>query len=95
MPLGKFLHPLLALVAGQSGAARVAFARTQSAAAQAQGQAAQGDLAARVAEIERKFEEQRKEHNVPGASLVVVKGDRVVVLKGAGARDAARGGRSV
>jgi CubicO group peptidase (beta-lactamase class C family) len=91
MPLGKFLHLFLALalVAGQSGVAPVALA--QSAAAGGQSQPAQTDAAARVAEIERKFEEQRKEYNVPGASLVVVKDDRVVLLKGAGARDAARG----
>ena len=90
MPLGKFLHLLLALALLPGQLATTSVARAQSPPARAPSQAAPGDTAARVAEIERKFEEQRKEHNVPGASLVVVRDDRVVLLKGAGHRDAAR-----
>jgi len=48
------------------------------------------DLAARLAAIEKIAEEKRVELGVPGASLVIVKDDKVVLMKGFGLRDVER-----
>ena len=45
------------------------------------------DLAARLAAIEKAIEEKRKELGIPGASLVIVKDDKVLYLKGLGVKD--------
>jgi CubicO group peptidase (beta-lactamase class C family) len=45
------------------------------------------DLSAKLAAIEKAVEEKRLSLNVPGAALVIVKDDRVVLLKGFGLRD--------
>jgi CubicO group peptidase (beta-lactamase class C family) len=45
------------------------------------------DLAARLASIEKAVEDSRKESHVPGLSLVVVKDDKVIYVKGFGLKD--------
>lgn len=45
------------------------------------------DLSARLAEIENAVEAERQSSNVPGAALVIVKDDRVILLKGFGSRN--------
>ncbi|HEX8707233.1 MAG TPA: serine hydrolase [Pyrinomonadaceae bacterium] len=49
------------------------------------------DLAARLAAIEKALEEKRREYHIPGMSLVIVKDDKVIYMKGFGVRDVARG----
>jgi CubicO group peptidase (beta-lactamase class C family) len=92
MSLRRFLHPALAVaLLSQSLAAPPALAQETAPAAQTQTQsAAPDDRAARVAAIEKAFEDKRKETGVPGASLVVVEGDKVILIKGSGFRDAAK-----
>ncbi len=48
------------------------------------------DLAARLAAIEKAIEDKRKELGVPGLSLVIVKDDKVIYLKGLGLKDIER-----
>ncbi len=45
------------------------------------------DLAARLAIIEQKVEARRRELGIPGMSLVIVKDDRIIFMKGFGAKD--------
>ena len=45
------------------------------------------NLSAKLAIIEKSIEEKRRSLNVPGAAIVIVKDDRVVLLKGFGLRD--------
>ncbi|HJQ27542.1 MAG TPA: serine hydrolase [Blastocatellia bacterium] len=45
------------------------------------------DFAARLAAVEKAVEEKRKETNVPGLSLAIVKDDQVVFAKGFGLKD--------
>ena len=45
------------------------------------------DLDARLAAIEKAVEEKRQEFGIPGLSLVIVKDDRVVYMKGLGYKD--------
>jgi hypothetical protein len=40
------------------------------------------DLSARLTAIEKAVEAERQNSNIPGAALVIVKDDRVVLLKG-------------
>jgi CubicO group peptidase (beta-lactamase class C family) len=49
-----------------------------------------GDLAAKLAAIEKAVDARRRRLHVPGASLVIVKDDRVIYLKGLGFRDMER-----
>src|SRR5215208_2952013 len=62
-----------------------------------QGTAAKGRLAdgagmqERLGAIERSVEEMQKELEIPGLSLVIVKDDQVIYLKGFGLRDVERG----
>jgi CubicO group peptidase (beta-lactamase class C family) len=90
MPRKRFLHISFAILFVASSLC-APFAHAQSPQTQTQQPAArQDDAAARVAAIEKAFDEKRKEAGVPGASLVVVVGDHVIVLKGSGVRDAAK-----
>jgi CubicO group peptidase (beta-lactamase class C family) len=50
----------------------------------------QSDLAARLEAMEKTIEEKRKAAGVPGISIVVVKDDRVIYIKGLGLRDVER-----
>lgn len=56
-------------------------------AAQAGSTAATDDLSAKLAAIEKAVDSRRRRMHVPGASLVIVKDDRVIYLKGLGFRD--------
>jgi CubicO group peptidase (beta-lactamase class C family) len=49
--------------------------------------AATPDLAARLAAVEKAVEEKRQQLGIPGLSLVIVKDDRVVYMKGLGHKD--------
>ncbi|MET0622651.1 MAG: serine hydrolase [Pyrinomonadaceae bacterium] len=49
--------------------------------------AATADLAARLAAVEKAVEEQRQKLGIPGLSLVIVKDDRVIYMKGLGHKD--------
>ncbi len=50
----------------------------------------QTDLAAKLEAMEKTIEEKRKAAGVPGLSLVIVKDDRVIYMKGLGLRDVER-----
>ena len=45
------------------------------------------DLKTRLATIERVVEERRGEFKIPGAALAIVKGDKILFLKGLGCGD--------
>ena len=45
------------------------------------------DYSAPLAAIEKEIENKRKEYGIPGASLVIVKDDKVIYLKGLGVKD--------
>src|SRR5689334_23171727 len=45
------------------------------------------DYSAPLAAIEKAIDEKRKEFGIPGASLVIVKDDKVIYLKGLGVKD--------
>lgn len=49
-----------------------------------------GDLAAKLDAVERAVDARREELHIPGASLVIVKDDRIIYLKGLGLRDVER-----
>jgi CubicO group peptidase (beta-lactamase class C family) len=49
--------------------------------------AAPSDLAARLAAVEKAVEEKRRQLGIPGLSLVIVKDDRVIYMKGLGHKD--------
>jgi CubicO group peptidase (beta-lactamase class C family) len=69
------------LVASAAPAALGRQAATQSGAASAP------SLEARLAAIEKAIDEKRIEYGIPGASLVIVKDDAVVFMKGLGVKD--------
>ncbi len=45
------------------------------------------DLAAKLLAIEKAIDDKRKEFGIPGASLVIVKDDKVIYMKGLGLKD--------
>jgi CubicO group peptidase (beta-lactamase class C family) len=45
------------------------------------------DLAAQLAAVEKMVDDKRRELGIPGASLVIVKDDKVIYLKGLGVKD--------
>jgi CubicO group peptidase (beta-lactamase class C family) len=55
--------------------------------AQAQATQAPSELDAKLAAIEKTIEEGRQKRGIPGLSLVIVKDDRVIYMKGLGYRD--------
>jgi CubicO group peptidase (beta-lactamase class C family) len=96
MSLKRFLHLSLAAAMLAPGIDLPrAYSQTMqpsNVAPQAQATAAtQDDFASRVAAVEKAFDEARAAAGVPGASLVVVRGGQVIILKGSGMRDAAKG----
>jgi CubicO group peptidase (beta-lactamase class C family) len=54
---------------------------------QAAAPSAPADLAARLAAVEKAVEERRQQLGIPGLSLVIVKDDRVIYMKGLGHKD--------
>ncbi len=81
--LNLALTAALLLSAIQSAAPR---ARAQNA-AQAQTTQSPSELEAKLAAIEKAIEEGRQKRGIPGLSLVIVKDDKVVYMKGLGYRD--------
>ena len=68
----------------------VSLAQTQAQATAAKAvPAASSYLSARLAAIEKALDEKRKEYHIPGVSLVIVKDDRVIYMKGLGLKDVA------
>src|SRR3982074_2360772 len=49
--------------------------------------AAATDIGASLAAIEKAIDDKRKDLGIPGASLVIVKDDKVIYLKGLGVKD--------
>jgi CubicO group peptidase (beta-lactamase class C family) len=86
----RSLAALLALVVASSSVnwslAAPVFAARQASAAQLQA----SDFSARLAALEKELEAKRQELGVPGLSLVVVKDDQVVLMKGYGVKDVER-----
>jgi CubicO group peptidase (beta-lactamase class C family) len=80
-PLNLALAAALTLSALQASAPR-AYAQTG-----AQAEQAPAGLEAKLAAIEKAVEEGRQKRGIPGLSLVIVKDDRVVYMKGLGHRD--------
>src|SRR5262245_57767778 len=88
MLLNRFFHVVLVLgVVVAKGYAPFATVFSQS---QEKGSAS-SDLSTALAAIEKTIDERRKELGVPGVSLVIVKDDRVIYLKGLGVKDVERG----
>src|SRR5438105_4725610 len=82
--LNLVLAAALLLSVAQARPARVAAqtnATTQAAAA------ATSELDARLAAIEKAIDERRQKLGIPGLSLVIVRDDRVIYMKGLGYRD--------
>ncbi|HEX8189380.1 MAG TPA: hypothetical protein VF586_13575, partial [Pyrinomonadaceae bacterium] len=80
----------LALSAAMLFPAAAALAPRASAQGGAKAQAADAapaDLDARLAAVEKEVEERRVANGIPGLSLVIVKDDRVIYMKGFGYRD--------
>lgn len=79
----------LALAAALTLSALQASAPRALAQVQAQPQVSQSpaELEARLAAIEKAVEEGRQQRGIPGLSLVIVKDDRVIYMKGLGYRD--------
>jgi CubicO group peptidase (beta-lactamase class C family) len=72
-----FLLPPLSALAPRASAQVAAQASTT----------APADMGARLAAVERAIDEKRRELGIPGVSLVVVKDDRVIYMKGLGYKD--------
>jgi len=79
----------LTLVAASTVAPLTVAALTQEASKQQAAAATQSasDLEARLAAIEKAVDAKRKELNIPGVSLVIVKDDKVIYMKGLGVKD--------
>lgn len=94
MILKRFSHLLLtlALIVATilSPVQKSALAQSTAQTAAAGAQSAAPDLAARLAAIEKAIEEKRKEYHIPGISLVIVKDDQVIYMKGLGLKDVER-----
>lgn len=70
-----------------SSASALAPRASAQGAAKAQAAAAPADLGAKLAAIEKAVEERRVANGIPGLSLVIVKDDRVIYMKGFGYKD--------
>jgi CubicO group peptidase (beta-lactamase class C family) len=82
---------VMCAVIGRGAAPVVAQTPPEAAkAAQAGSTAPTDDLSAKLAAIEKVVDSRRRRLHVPGASLVIVKDDRVIYLKGLGFRDVAQ-----
>lgn len=92
MTLKRFSHFLLALALIISTVVtplhKAAFAQSTQAPAAATQTAP--DLQTRLAAIEKAIEEKRKELHIPGLSIVIVKDDKIVYMKGLGLKDVER-----
>ncbi len=86
----RFLLSLIVIAASivTPVAQTTAFVRFRQKGVQSRRTPAQTDLQARLARMELMLEDKRKELCVPGMSVAVVKDDKIVFIKGFGARDA-------
>lgn len=89
MSAKRFLNFILSLAlifsivaAPYSAAAQVAQAAPKQQAAQSA-----SEMEARLAAIEKTLDAKRKEYGIPGVSLVIVKDDQVIYMKGLGVKD--------
>ena len=94
MILKRFSHLLLvpALLASITLAPfqSAALAQAKPQAATTNASASSSDLASRLAAIEKAVEEKRKAYHIPGISLVIVKDDQVIYMKGLGLKNIER-----
>ena len=81
------LAAALLLASLQAASPRAAAQVGARVAAQAQTAAPAAELDAKLAAIEKTVDEGRQKRGIPGLSLVIVKDDRVVYMKGLGYRD--------
>src|SRR2546423_1580539 len=91
MLLRRFFHLLLAIALL---AANVWSPVTIASAVSGEGQTAASnspDQSTSLAAIEKTVDEKRQELGIPGISLVIVKDDRVIYIKGLGVKDVERG----
>ena len=77
----------LALAAALTGSALQASAPRSLAQVPAQAVQAPAELEAKLAAIEKAVEEGRQKLGIPGLSLVIVKDDKIIYMKGLGHRD--------
>src|SRR3712207_6361036 len=77
----------LALAAALTLSALQAYAPRSLAQSQAQAAQAPDGLEAKLAAIEKAVEEGRQKRGIPGLSLVIVKDDKILYMKGLGHRD--------
>ncbi len=78
---------LTAALLFSSSVAPAGRAAAQTAAKPQASPAAPAELAARLAAVEKAVEERRQQRGIPGLSLVIVKDDRVIYMKGLGHKD--------
>ncbi|MBV9958912.1 MAG: beta-lactamase family protein, partial [Acidobacteria bacterium] len=84
MPSKKFLNLILVLLLIlTTSVAPFSFVAAQ----EASKAAASSELEAKLAAIEQTLEAKRKQYGVPGMSLVIVKDDKIIYLKGLGFKD--------
>ena len=83
----RSLHLALSAAMLFSSASALAPRASAQGAAKAQAATAPADLDAKLAAIEKAVEERRVANGVPGLSLVIVKDDRVIYMKGFGHKD--------
>lgn len=81
----RFLNFILVLTLVIATAVAPFSVQAQTAAAKAQ--TASSEMDARLAAIEQTLEAKRKEYGVPGMSLVIVKDDHIIYMKGLGFKD--------
>ncbi|MBV9211041.1 MAG: beta-lactamase family protein, partial [Acidobacteria bacterium] len=84
MPAKRFLSFILALFITT---ATLIAPLSQVSFAQAQTASSATEMEARLADIEKTIEAKRKEYGIPGASLVIVKDDQIIYMKGLGFKD--------
>ncbi len=89
MPKMKQLSRLLLILSLAIITSFAPFARPIAAqqTAAAPTQTAATDLGARLAAVEKAIDHQRQELGIPGVSLVIVKDDEVIYMKGLGVKD--------
>ena len=83
----RFLNLALAAAFLFPPAASLAPLASAQDAAKARAAAAPADLDGRLAAVEKAVDEQRQKLGIPGLSLVIVKDDKVIYMKGLGYRD--------
>jgi CubicO group peptidase (beta-lactamase class C family) len=86
MPAKRLLSFILALFI-TTATMLAPFAQASAQAAKAQAASSAPETDARLAAIETTIEAKRKEYGIPGVSLVIVKDDQIIYMKGLGVKD--------